>query len=388
MKQINIIRLLVVALLMCFVTAVDAQQELKITEPFHQSMYDVVTASMAKKDLNGNPCAVVKIQLPVQGVKIEGNVISTSYDVNEYLCYFTAGTKKFRIKCPGFETIEVDATKVEPKGLKANVVYAISLAVYDPDSDDAPALSSNTGNAVIDSLVKNMVFVKGGKFMMGATKEQEPYAKKEESPAHAVSLADYRIGRYEVTQREWVAVMGKNPSKNKGDNLPVDNVRLTDCHEFIKKLNELTGLTFRLPTEAEWEYAARGGKKSQNHVYAGSDQCNDVAWTVSNSSKKPHAIGTLAPNELGIYDMSGNVSERCEDEYNPYDMTTKQAKAKRVGSVLAIVALGANGLNAALSGNNVRGGSWQDKPEACRVSSRAAESMTKKNNKTGFRLAL
>jgi len=152
-----------------------------------------------------------------------------------------------------------------------------------------------------------MVFVEGGTFMMGATSEQESDAFDWEKPAHRVTLSDFYIGKYEVTQAQWKAVMGSNPSYFKGDNLPVERVSWGDCQEFIRKLNERTGLTFRLPTEAEWDYAARGGNRSRGYKYSGSDDPDEVAWYWDNSGIKTHPVGQKRANELGLYDMSGNV---------------------------------------------------------------------------------
>jgi len=129
---------------------------------------------------------------------------------------------------------------------------------------------------------------------------------------------DYYMGKYEVTQALWQAVMGSNPSNFKGDNLPVEKVSWNDCQEFISKLNSLAGRKFRLPTEAEWEYAARGGKKSRGYQYSGSSNITDVAWYDGNSGSKTHPVGTKQANELGIYDMSGNVWEWCSDRYGSY----------------------------------------------------------------------
>ena len=162
-----------------------------------------------------------------------------------------------------------------------------------------------------------MVKVEGGTFDMGATKEQEePWDS--EKPVHKVTLSSFSIAKTEVTQELWQAVMGNNPSYFKGSNLPVEVVSWNDCQEFIRKLNAMTGYNFRLPTEAEWEFAARGGNKSQHYQYSGSNDVGSVAWYGDNSGGKTHPVATKAPNELGIYDMSGNVWEWCEDWYGSY----------------------------------------------------------------------
>ena len=167
-----------------------------------------------------------------------------------------------------------------------------------------------------------MVKVPGGKFTMGGTGEQGDEAYSDENPIHSVTLSDYWIGQAEVTQELWTAVMGSNPSKFSGSNLPVEQVSWDDCQEFITRLNAITGKAFRLPTEAEWEYAARGGV-SFGKKYAGSNDIDDVAWYGNNSSNTTHTVGTKQPNELGLYDMSGNVAEWCKDWYDYYSSASQ-----------------------------------------------------------------
>ncbi len=189
-----------------------------------------------------------------------------------------------------------------------------------------------------------MVAVKGGTFTMGATSEQGSDAFDSEKPAHQVTLSDYWIGETEVTERLWTAVMGSNPSYYKiGDSYPVEAVSWEDCQTFISKLNSLTGETFRLPTEAEWEFAARGGTQSQGCKYSGSNTIGNVAWYTDNSGSAKHPVATKAANELGLYDMSGNVWEWCQDWYsssyyssspstNPTGPTTGSYRVDRGGS--------------------------------------------------------
>ena len=153
---------------------------------------------------------------------------------------------------------------------------------------------------------------------MGCTTEIDTDAYAHEAPVHSVTLSDYYIGQIEVTQALWKTVMGTNPSTIKDNNRPVNNVSWEDCQVFIEKLNQKTGYSFRLPTEAEWEYAARGGHKSRGYKYAGSDNIDEVAWYKDNSGGKYQPFALKKPNELGIYDMSGNVFEWCQDWYGPY----------------------------------------------------------------------
>lgn len=171
---------------------------------------------------------------------------------------------------------------------------------------------------IAHNVMIEMVRVEGGTFTMGATAEQASDAFSDELPTHKVTLSPFLIGKYEVSQTLWLAVMGENPSVNTGINLPVDNVTWSECQTFITKLNELTGKNFRLLTEAEWEYAARGGNKSKGYKYSGSNNLGDVAWYIDNSNNTSHAMGTKAPNELGIYDMTGNVMEWVSDWKGSY----------------------------------------------------------------------
>ena len=178
--------------------------------------------------------------------------------------------------------------------------------------------NGSTHTFIANNVMFEMVRVEGGTFTMGATAEQASDAFSDELPTHKVTLSPFLIGKYEVSQTLWFAVMGENPSVNTGINLPVDNVTWNECQTFITKLNELTGKNFRLLTEAEWEYAARGGNKSKGYKYSGSNNLGDVAWYIDNSNNTSHAMGTKAPNELGIYDMTGNVMEWVSDWKGSY----------------------------------------------------------------------
>ena len=223
-----------------------------------------------------------------------------------------------------------------------------------------------------------MVAVEGGTFTMGATSEQGSDAWDSEKPAHSVTLSNYYIGQTEVTQALWKAVMGNNPSYYKGDDLPVENVSWNDCQEFIRELNQLTGKRFRLPTEAEWEYAARGGNKSQGYKYAGSNDYFEVAVTWedwgNNAADWYHPVGTKIANELGLYDMSGNVEEWCQDWHGSY---SSGSQTNPTGPTSG-------------SSRVTRGGTWGgDYPsEICRVSCRSYDDPSYRRSALGFRLAL
>ena len=225
---------------------------------------------------------------------------------------------------------------------------------------------------ILDKLVSNMEYVSGGTFILGTTSESVSYSD-DEWPAHQVSLSSFKIAKYEVTQEEWEAVMGSNPSYFKGRKRPVENVSFNDCQIFIHKLNLLTGMQFRLPTEAEWEFAARGGNLSNHYIYAGSNDVDNVAWYSGNSGGTTHNIGQKRPNELGLYDMSGNVWEWCFDRYGRYSSNAQtDPKGALTGSERVI-----------------RGGSWDSYfDKVCRVSLRFSSSPEQRDRVFGLRLAL
>ena len=231
---------------------------------------------------------------------------------------------------------------------------------------------SRSQSYVLQALVSNMVRIEGGTFTMGTTSEQASDARDDEKPTHLVTLSSFSIGKYEVTQEEWQAVMGSNPSNFKGAKRPVENVSWDDCQVFIRKLNTLTGHCFRLPTEAEWEYAARGGNRSRGYKYAGGDNIGSVAWYDDNSSNETHPVGQKSPNELGLYDMSGNVFEWCQDRYGDYSSSSQT-----------------NPTGASSGSNRVtRGGGWIYDARICRSSLRFDYSPSYRYNFLGLRLAL
>lgn len=225
--------------------------------------------------------------------------------------------------------------------LLTNDASGISLANADCDGDGNIGIGDVT--MVIDHLLGTvdlnppetqtftvndvsftMVTVEGGTFIMGAP-DEDTEADDSEKPAHQVTLSTYSIGQTEVTQELWVAIMDDNPSyyceeNGWGNDLtrPVEWISWNKCQEFIEKLNEVTGETFRLPTEAEWEFAARGGNKSKGYIYSGSNTIDYVAWYGFCFTYGPEPVATLTPNELGLYDMTGNVCEWCQDWYGDY----------------------------------------------------------------------
>ena len=224
----------------------------------------------------------------------------------------------------------------------------------------------------VNGVTFNMIGVAGGTFTMGATDEQGDDAFDDEIPTHRVTLSSYYIGQTEVTQALWQAVMGSNPSYFEGNSLPVEKVSWNDCQEFISRLNQITGKTFRLPTEAEWEYAARGGNRSQGYKYSGSNTIDDVAWYKSNSEDLTHTVATKAPNELGLYDMSGNVWEWCWDLYGEYSSSDQTNPTGPSSGDFRIY----------------RGGSFRHEAWGCRVSGRKYCPPEIIFANVGFRLAL
>ena len=218
------------------------------------------------------------------------------------------------------------------------------------------------------SFEPEMVFVEGGTFQMGSES-----GDSDEQPVHSVTLSSFNMGKYEVTQAQWKAVMGSNPSNFSGcDNCPVENVSWNDVQQYIQKLNAQTGKNYRLPTEAEWEYAANGGKSTRGYTYSGSNDIGSVAWYYDNSGSKTHAVGTKQANELGIYDMTGNVWEWCSDwygNYSSYSVTNPTGVTSGEARVL-------------------RGGSWNFKANSCRATFRNWGNPVNRNYNYGFRLVL
>ena len=426
---------------------------------------DLSASQYERKDLNGQPCALVKVQLATMGARFEGNVIgSADYKTNEYWVYMTEGSYMLSVKHPNFVTLSVNFRDYGINGVQGKVTYRLTLlmpqaatpqqtqkltinyspanaivlvdsktytgnghveltlpvgshdyqivaAGYDP-AEGSVKLNANSPRTITENLTTspsvqaqhqvsvqqqtpvqqsiqysspnavetitvkgvsfNMVRVDGGTFTMGATSEQGTEADSDEKPAHQVTLSTYSIGETEVTQALWKAVMGKKPSRFKGDNLPVEQVSWDDCQTFIQKLNQLTGRRFRLPTEAEWEYAARGGNKSLGYKYSGSNNIVDVAWYGKNSNSRTHDVKTKQANELGLYDMSGNVWEWCQDLEGSY---SSGSQTNPTGATSG-------------AGRVDRGGGWEDNPRDCRSSKRFYIAPESVDYSLGLRLAL
>jgi formylglycine-generating enzyme len=225
---------------------------------------------------------------------------------------------------------------------------------------------------------ENMILIKGGTFTMGCTSEQESDCYANEKPAHQVTIGDFYLNKYEVTQKQWREVMGSDPPylNFKGcDQCPVESVSWEDVQMFLSKLNAQTGKKYRLPTEAEWEYAARGGKLSRHYKYSGSNDVDEVAWYANDDLNLTiHPVGQKKANELGLYDMSGNVYEWCQDWDGPYS-SNKQTNPK--GADLGSFRI-------------YRGGGWNNRKgvKFCRVSYRSSDWSRLGYFNLGFRLAL
>lgn len=249
-------------------------------------------------------------------------------------------------------------------------------------SDETVVALDSEKTFTVNGVSFTMTRAEGGDFMMGETEEQGFSVGGSNRPVHKVSLSAFYICKNEVTQGLWQAVMGNNPSHFKRDLLfPVESITWNDCQEFIKKLNNMTGYQFRLPTEAEWEFAARGGKETKGYKFAGSNRLKSVAWYSDNSGEKtwfgyknnkPNIVASKEPNELGLYDMSGNVYEWCQDWYGDYcDEEQNNPLGPRTGSLRVS-----------------RGGSWRSEESLCRVSSRNYDFPNQAFSHVGLRLAI
>jgi len=217
----------------------------------------------------------------------------------------------------------------------------------------------------------DMISIEGGSFLMGS---EDPEAREREKPVHPVTVPSFYMAKYPVTQALWKAVMGNNPSYFQGDKRPVEQVSWDDAQAFIQQLNERTGENYRLPTEAEWEYAARGGIYGQGFKYAGSNKLKEVGWYDGNSHGETKPVGLKFPNELGLYDMNGNVWEWCQDVWHEnYEGAPSDGSAWMEGSDQAL--------------RVVRGGSWFIDTDYCRVAYRNWYYQDYRGGNFGFRLA-
>ena len=277
------------------------------------------------------------------------------------------------------------SNNLEQEGFKKRLVEYVLNSIGYSLWQQIPPASENTiiellsndidNNIEIGGHQINMVLVSGGTFAMGATPEQGLYSSFDERPSIKVSLDDFYLLDSFVTQDLWESVMGKNDSHFKGEKLPVERVSWFECFDFVNRLKIITGIEFRLPTEAEWEYAARGGCTSIQNRYSGTDDDNieEYLWYKDNSGLRTHNAKLKKPNKLGLYDMSGNISEWCNDWYfNSYSTSGITANPQGPSDGVAKV---------------YRGGSYADSAINCRVSKRFCMNPHYKNKLVGFRIA-
>ncbi len=238
--------------------------------------------------------------------------------------------------------------------------------------DDKNEVKINTAaipKSFLDSIQQNMVWVTGGSFLMG-----DNMGEIDEKPVHQVVINGFAMSKYPVTQRQWGMIMGEYTSDYKAcQDCPIDNVSWLDAQEFIRRLNMITGKYYTLPTEAEWEYAAKGGIEGKGYRFSGSDNIDEVGWHAGNSERRPHSVGQKQPNELGLYDMTGNMWEWCQDKYGKfyYEQNIKYSPEGPSDG----------------SGRVRRGGSWFTSVKNCRTSARSSLNENYKDNSITIRLA-
>ena len=386
-------------LLLVFAPILGFTQELKVKSFTHDEMNLEARLDGGRTDLNGKQCALVKVMVRDDIVECKGGNVGDIISKGVVKKIFVSPSARFlEFEFKYNFPLKVTFADYGYTSLSEGSTYTITLVdAYlmsqqsMPQQTQQQTYNSNAQNNIVHQTIStqttlsadllpitvngvtfNMIKVEGGTFTMGATPEMtNPW--NDEKPTHQVTLSSYYIGETEVTQSLWKAVMGSNPSRFTGDNLPVENVSWNDCQQFIDKLNSLTGKKFRLPTEAEWEYAARGGNKSRHTQYSGSSNIDDVAWYEDNSGSKTHPVKTKKANELGIYDMSGNVWEWCQDRKGSYSRrvqnnpTGPESGSRRV----------------------YRGGSWNNLKRNCRSSNRRYDyTPGSRNDYLGLRLVL
>ena len=325
----------------------------------------------------------------IDGEVVDGNSILLTVGTHKYNVvargyYSQEGAVEIKENSPAKLVVELDRKTAASQGGTVSVASQAQpqtqpvqpLVEVEPlQPVQQPSAASTTVGGAQTFTVKGVSFtmlpVEGGTFTMGATAEMTD-PSDDEKPTHQVTLSSYYMGETEVTQALWTIVMGNNPSDFKGDDLPVEMVSWNDCQTFLTRLNALTGRTFHLPTEAEWEYAARGGSMSRGTQYSGGSNLDEVAWYKGNSGSKTHPVKTKKANELGLYDMTGNVWEWCQDWKGSYSSSAQtNPTGPASGSYLVY-----------------RGGSWFSDARLCSSSHRGNRTPGFSYNYLGFRLAL
>jgi formylglycine-generating enzyme required for sulfatase activity len=367
------------------VTASAANVEVTLTAvPDEGYDFDKWTLTGGSVELSDASATPATFTMPAENVEIRAEFKPQDIAVDKYTIILTddgRGSAEAAVNggtvTESAANVEVTLTAVPDEGCvfdKWEVLSggaALSNRLANPATFIMPAEGVEVKATFISLTEPEMIFVEGGTFMMGSDAAD---ARDNERPAHQVTLSDYYIGKYEVTREQWIAVMDNDPSWfHDEDNLPVESVSWNDVQEFIARLNEMTGRTYALPTEAQWEFAARGGNQSHGYTYSGSNDIGSVAWYDGNSSiEGTRPVGTRAPNELGIYDMSGNVEEWCSDWFDFYKADPQTDPAGPSSGSYRIP----------------RGGCWADFAQYSRVVFRYGIWSISKYSDTGFRLVL
>ena len=329
----------------------DELQEIRLQTP---------TPVYGEADISSNPI--------MADIYIDGKNVGQTPQV---LSQLLIGNHEIMIKKSGYDDYISNINIKENESSKLSVKLVEKTATKAVEHQIAPKTEEATRTITVDGVSFNMIKVDAGIFKMGATSENT-ISYKEEKPVHKVTLSTYYIGETEVTQELWETVMGTNPSDFKGYKRPVENVSWEDCQRFIEILNNKTGMSFSLPTEAEWEFAARGGLKTKFYIYSGSNILDKVGWYDENSGYTTHEVKGKLPNELGIYDMTGNVWEWCQDTmgaYSPEDVVNPTGATKGSRKV-------------------IRGGSYSYFQRACRNAYRSSDTPRRSDSNMGLRLAL
>lgn len=354
-------------------------QELMVTK-FAADPSDISAVSHQVKDFSDNPCALVKVGIKAQNPVFEGDIIKTEPTDGEYWVYLVDGARYMNIKSDDYLPLRYEFDPVA-----GNTTYIMQVAEADGSvlQERLPIkLQPSTSSVSIGGrkakeskpVEFDMILVPAGMFKMGATAEQKG-ADDDEKPEHWVTITKpFYIGETEVSQDLWELVMGDNPSNFKGGDLPVESITVGQAEDFVKKLSTMTGVKFRLPTEAEWEFAARGGNKVPGQtIYSGSDNADEVAWYIANCLNRTHEVKSKTPNVLGLYNMSGNVFEICQDAKDNYPSKSVE-----------------DPVNVKKGGDRVRrGGAWDsESPNELRVAFRRRMALDKANRSTGLRLVM